>query len=170
MISLRRSSSPPPSTGPMLEHHSDDETNRAALHVLFLCTGNICRSPLAQVIAQDRFKNMFRFSSAGTHAVEGAWASEHSRTLAAERGLHLSSHSATLLANCSQPDAIIGMEQHHLVAARHQFPELDVSRIRLLGHPVGIADPYLRSMDVYRTTAEQIGRGLDNLDLETFSI
>jgi len=149
----------------MPDREAGDEIDGSTLHVLFLCTGNICRSPLAQVIAQDRFGESFRFTSAGTHAIEGTEASENSRILATERGLDLSSHRATLLANTSQPDAIIGMEQHHLVAARHQFPDLDVARIRLLAHPVGIADPYLRSMDVYRKAADSIDRAFDELDL-----
>jgi protein-tyrosine-phosphatase len=150
----------------MPDQRADKDIDESPFHVLFLCTGNICRSPLAQVIAQDRFGEAMRFASAGTHAVEGTEATENSRILAAERGLDLSSHRATLLANCSQPDVIIGMEQHHLVAARRTFRDLDASRIRLLAHPVGIADPYLHDMDVYRTAAEHIDRGLDDLDLE----
>ncbi|GMQ99173.1 MAG: low molecular weight protein arginine phosphatase [Acidimicrobiia bacterium] len=150
----------------MPDRQTDEDIDESVFHILFLCTGNICRSPLAQVIAQERFGDAFRFTSAGTHAVEGTEASENSRILASERGLDLSSHRARLLANCAQPDAIIGMEQHHLVAARHQFPDLDVSRIRLLAHPVGIADPYLRSLDVYRRAAKHIDAAFDILDLE----
>lgn len=153
----------------MPDHQDSQNTEGSKLHVLFLCTGNICRSPLAEVIAQDRFGDSVRSTSAGTHAVEGTFASENSRILATERGLDLSSHRATLLANRSQPDVVIGMEQHHLVAARRQFPDLDVSHIRLLGHPVGIADPYLQGMDVYRTSADHIDRALAALDLEQFS-
>jgi protein arginine phosphatase len=152
----------------MPDNEGAENNDPSPFHVLFLCTGNICRSPLAQVIAQDRFGETFRFTSAGTHAIEGTEATEHTKTLATERGLDLSSHSATLLANCSQPDAVIGMEQHHLVAARHQFPELDVSRIRLLAHPVGITDPYLRSFEVYRAAAQNIDRAFDVLHLEEF--
>lgn len=153
----------------MPEQQDSQSIEESKLHVLFLCTGNMCRSPLAEVIAQDRFGDSVRFTSAGTHAVEGTFASENSRILATERGLDLSSHRATLLANRSQPDVVVGMEQHHLVAARREFPDLNVSNIRLLGHPVGIADPYLRSMDVYRTSADHIDRALDVLDLDQFS-
>jgi len=153
----------------MPDNEGDKNNDQSPFRVLFLCTGNICRSPLAQVVAQDRFGETFRFTSAGTHAIEGTEATEHTRTLATERGLDLSSHSATLLTNCSQPDAVIGMEQHHLVAARHQFPELDVSRIRLLAHPVGITDPYLRSFDVYRAAAQNIDKAFDALTVDDLS-
>ncbi|MFV1999345.1 MAG: low molecular weight phosphatase family protein [Acidimicrobiia bacterium] len=153
----------------MPDDQGGEDIDTSTLHVLFVCTGNICRSPLAQVMARDRFGDGFRFTSAGTHATEGTEATEHARTLAAERGLDLSSHRATLLANCSQPDVIIGMEQHHLVAARRTFRDLDVSRIRLLAHPVGIADPYLLDLDAYRSAAEDIDEAFDNLDLDAFS-
>ena len=139
------------------------------VHVLFLCTGNICRSPLAEVIAGEAFGGTFGFSSAGTHAIEGTAASDHTRTMAAERGLDLSGHRARRLADCKQPDVIIGMEQHHLVAARRAFPDLDVSRIRLLDHPVGITDPYGHNIEVYRDAAIHIERALADLDLSAYT-
>ena len=137
--------------------------------VLFLCTGNICRSPLAEVMARAIFDDAVRVSSAGTHAVADAGASSHAVTVAAERGLDLADHRARPLVGCSQPDLVFGMEQHHLVAARRQFPDLDIDRIRLLDHPRGITDPYGRDIDAYRRAADAIERALANLDEGSFS-
>lgn len=131
------------------------------LHILFVCTGNICRSPLAEVMARARFDTgRYMFSSAGTHAMAGQAPAGSAQAVAAERGLDISSHKAIALDECEPPDVVIGMEQHHLVAARRRFPDLDVRRIRLLDHPVAIADPYGCDLNAYKVVADHIDRAL----------
>jgi len=131
---------------------------------LFICTGNICRSPLAEVIARSMFENVpFAFSSAGTHAVDGDVATQHAQTTARDRGLDLSIHRARRLDQCEPPDIAFGMEEHHLVAARRTFPALDVTRIRLLDGPNAVTDPYGRDLDVYEAAAAHIERALETL-------
>jgi protein-tyrosine-phosphatase len=98
----------------------------------------------------------FTFLSAGTHAISGSPATGTMMRVAADLDLDLSSHRATPLSECGQPDLVFGMEQHHLVAARSQFPALDVSRIRLLDHPNAISDPYGLDLEAYRGTASHI--------------
>ncbi|MCL1593678.1 MAG: hypothetical protein M3132_04920 [Actinomycetia bacterium] len=120
-------------------------------------------------MARRAFDTSFRFSSAGIHAIDGNTASDHTQAMAVQRGLDLSGHRARRLVDCEQPDVIIGMEQHHLVAARGVFPDLDVARIRLLDHPVGVTDPYGHSIDVYREAAEHIEQALDALDLAEYT-
>lgn len=106
--------------------------------------------------------------SAGTHAVRGHAATTRMQTVASERELDLSMHQATPLDAQSRPDVVFGMEQHHLIAARRQFPELDVSQIMLLSHPTAILDPYGRDIEFYRTTADEIQRALSALNLTAF--
>ncbi len=105
------------------------------------------------------------FTSAGTNAVAGQPATEHAGRVAAERGLDIAGHEATTLDTCEAPDTVFGMEQHHLIAVRQRFPELDISRIRLLGHPVAIVDPFGRDLEQYRLAAERIDRALESIDL-----
>jgi len=88
--------------------------------------------------------------------------------VAEEHGLDLSYHAATALDRSKQPDVVLGMEQQHLVAARRQFPDLNVSRIRLLDHPAAVEDPYGLSMEYYRATADRIVEVLASYDLEVF--
>ncbi len=140
-----------------------------ATHVLFVCTGNICRSAFAEEAARSLFdKSVFEFSSAGTHAVSGAPATDSMVKAAAELDVDVSGHSATSLLECDQPDLVFGMEQHHLVAARNQFPDLDVSRIRLLDHPSAISDPYGLDLQTYRGTTSHILGTLRAIDLKAF--
>jgi protein-tyrosine phosphatase len=67
-------------------------------NVLFVCTGNLCRSATAEAFARremQRHTGMpLRFISAGTHAVEGNPAAGRSMTAAAERGAALERHHA----------------------------------------------------------------------------
>ena len=140
-----------------------------ATHVLFVCTGNICRSAFAEEAARSLFdKSVFEFSSAGTHAVSGAPATDSMVKAAAELDVDVSGHSATSLLECDKPDLVFGMEQHHLVAARNQFPDLDVSRIRLLDHPSAISDPYGLDLQTYRGTTSHILGTLRAIDLKAF--
>jgi len=137
--------------------------------VLFICTGNICRSAFAEVAARSVFPDdRFSFTSAGTFTISRSAATLSMRHVAEEHGLDLSHHAATSLDRSEQPDVVLGMEQQHLVAARRQFPDLDLSRIRLLDHPAAIEDPYGHSMEQYRATAHRIVEVLSSYDLEAF--
>jgi protein-tyrosine-phosphatase len=64
-------------------------------HVLFVCTGNICRSPLAASLLERALKERgleVEVTSAGTGAWDGAPASEGAYLVGLERGLDLSGH------------------------------------------------------------------------------
>jgi len=65
-------------------------------HVLFLCTGNLCRSPLAEGILKhklaERKIDSVTVSSAGTFALNGRPAAELAERVAAERGVDISGH------------------------------------------------------------------------------
>jgi protein-tyrosine-phosphatase len=110
----------------------------------------------------------FVFSSAGTHAIRNQPATEMMQEVGSDHGLDLSPHRATPLKESELPDLVLGMEQHHLIAARHQFPELDASRIRLLDHPNAVVDPYGLDLDTYVTTAAQVLETLQRIDLESY--
>lgn len=134
--------------------------------VLFVCTGNICRSAFAEAAVESMFgSDTFTFASAGMYAIAGNHATSHMQTVASEHGFDLSSHRATPLDACDEPDVVFGMEQLHLVAARAQFPHMNASDIRLLDHPINVPDPYGENLTEYRSTADQIVEALTSLDM-----
>ncbi len=104
------------------------------------------------------------FSSAGTIAQPGDRAAANSLLLAEELGLDLTAHRAQRLTADLNPDLVFGMEQGHLNSARQVFTDLPVGRIRLLDHPIAIADPYGRDLDTYRVAAGHLGEALTKLE------
>ena len=68
--------------------------------ILLVCTGNICRSPMAEIVMRREFEQRdgnVEVVSAGTGAWDGASASEGAYLVALENGLDLSNHRARLL-------------------------------------------------------------------------
>lgn len=136
---------------------------------LFVCTGNLCRSPLAAVLAdrvaleKDREAEI---RSAGTHARPGDPA--HAKVVAAAReiGLDLSGHRAARLDEAAVRWAtrVFVMEEDHARAARELVPDLPESAVVPLGPFVGkpaIEDPigswFLSS---YRKTRDELHEAL----------
>lgn len=132
--------------------------------VLFVCSGNICRSPYAEVVARSLLgADRFDVASAGAIATPGLAATDTMQEIARERGLDLSGHEARPLDGVPRPDWVIGMEQHHLAAARATFPDMDPPRIRLLDHPRAVPDPYGRGRPMYERAAAQIDVAVEAL-------
>jgi protein-tyrosine-phosphatase len=135
-------------------------------HVLLVCTGNICRSPLAEAFLLRALKERgiegVAVTSAGTGAWDGAPASEGAYLVGLERGLDLSAHRARLLTRelVDQADVILTMARHH----RARVDELGGDgRVFVLGEFGGregdhaeVSDPFGGDLDVYRDTCVEL--------------
>ena len=133
-------------------------------HVLFVCTGNICRSPLAEHLARQRWvSHDIAVSSAGTHGLPGLQATSTMVAAGTELGIDLSRHRSRDITTVDQPDLALCMEKHQVAAMQARFPAMDSDRIQLLD-AAGIADPYGMTLDRYRITALQIQTAIDALD------
>ncbi|MEW6108146.1 MAG: low molecular weight protein arginine phosphatase [Nitrospirota bacterium] len=93
-----------------------DSDNR--INIMAICTGNICRSPMAEGILVRIFGNNpgIGVSSAGTHALNGNQASEFAVIAAYENGVDISGHRSRLLDAVSlrSSDLILCMEPVHI--------------------------------------------------------
>ncbi|MDT8306276.1 MAG: low molecular weight protein arginine phosphatase [Anaerolineae bacterium] len=120
-------------------------------HILFICTANICRSPVAEGLLRQRLQesglDAYEVSSAGTWAQLRRGAASTSITLMAERDIDISSHRAREVSAevLEEADLILCMESGHAEALRVEFPEA-AERIYLLSEMSGgnqsISDPY----------------------------
>ena len=135
-------------------------------HILLVCTGNTCRSPLAETMLrrklQERGVDGVSVGSAGTGAWDGAPASEGAYLVALEHGLDLSSHRARLLTRelVDGSDLVLTMARHHLARAE----QLGASgKVHLLGEFAGgegataeVRDPFGGDLEGYRETYEEL--------------
>lgn len=151
--------------------------------VLLVCTGNICRSPLAAAlmhrVLEERGVAGIEVDSAGTGAWDGAPVSEGAYLVALERGLDLSGHRARLLTRevVEQADLILTMARHH----RARVDELGgEGHVFVLGEYAGragdeveVSDPFGGDLDVYRETCAEletlVGSAVDRLVKESAS-
>ncbi len=137
------------------------------IRILYVCTGNTCRSPMAEVLtrarAVQRGLSGVRVRSAGTMAYEGSPASAGARTAVGDRGLELDRHAARLLGEdeLEWADLVLAMSPSHLAAVEA------LSRGRCYAEVItgfagdasgGVADPFGGSDDLYRDTCAQLER------------
>lgn len=147
--------------------------------ILFVCSGNTCRSPLAEALTRReaaRRNLKVTISSAGTFAADGAPASPQSVRAAARRGADLSAHRSRRLGpdHLAGVDLVLGMTPAHLGVLRIEHGrELNVGLVTdclpadhaYRGHPVD--DPFGGDEAEYEAVADLLaecaGRILDRL-------
>ena len=131
-------------------------------HILVLCIGNICRSPIAEALLKQQFPDK-QIWSAGLGALVGKPADPLSVEVAAAHGLDLSSHRAQQVASwmCQSAELILVMEQDHKAQLEKQFPLVRGKAFRL-GEPgqFDIADPYRQPKDAFEAAYSAIALGV----------
>jgi tRNA threonylcarbamoyl adenosine modification protein (Sua5/YciO/YrdC/YwlC family) len=152
-------------------HDLDALRKTAGLALGFACTGNTCRSPMAEGIARDAIARrldchpgeigLFGFDvvSMGIFAAAGAPAAAHALETLRDRDIDISDHVSTQATpeSVGELDAVFCLTRSHLDALEQMLPPRKAQRLALLD-PEGrdIPDPIGGSAEVYRKCADRI--------------
>jgi glycine hydroxymethyltransferase len=147
----------------------------SAKHVItFVCTGNVCRSPMAECIFKHRVgpDAPWEACSAGVYALDGSPPSPASVQALADWNMDLSAHRSRMLTR-ELADAsylIVVMTSGHKRDILAQWPDLApkvkcITEFGLGSPPVDVSDPIGLSSHVYRRTRDQIDEALSDLIL-----
>ena len=119
------------------------------IKILFVCHGNICRSPIAEFIMKDLVKreglsDQFEIASAATSTEEiGNPVYPPARRILAEHGLSCSGKTARQMTrrDLVYYDYIILMDSNNMRNVRWMFPNEELGNVRML-LPRNVADPW----------------------------
>ena len=142
-------------------------------HFLFICTGNTCRSPLAEGLFQlyaKKSESGHRASSAGIFAYPGSKASSAVISLLREKGVDFSSFQSSLVSKSLLKEAtdVICFTREHLSFLIQNYPSYreKYSLIGEIGGEIGfceIADPFGKGEEGYRSILSYLEEKIPHL-------
>jgi protein-tyrosine phosphatase len=143
--------------------------------VVFICTANVCRSPMAEKLFEDALdkssvKKKISVFSAGISAMDGDQASDNSVLACKEEGLDLSGHRSAAITRATIENAsvIFCMTESHRALLHMYFELPENAPIFLMREFIEngskeLPDPYGQNMDVYRECRDDMKEALPSL-------
>ncbi|MGI8281086.1 low molecular weight protein arginine phosphatase [Bacillus mycoides] len=136
--------------------------------VLFVCTGNTCRSPMAEALLRHYGEGKFEVQSAGVFAYPGSDVSIHAKEALAEKGIVID-HAAKQVNDTlvDWADIVVTMTENHKQIVLGYYPSVEKKLDTLYGLTEGvskdISDPFGGSLSIYKETLEEMGKLVQTL-------
>jgi protein-tyrosine phosphatase len=143
--------------------------------VVFVCTANVCRSPMAEKLFEDalthsEIKKNVRVFSAGISAMDGDQASDNSIQACQELGLDITEHRSAALTRATlvNASAIFCMTESHRALLNMYFEVPESTSIFLMREFIDqeskeLPDPYGQDIEVYRECRDRMKEALPSL-------
>ena len=141
---------------------SDGEERKHPKRLVFVCTGNTCRSPMAEALARPLLPDGWEVLSAGLHATVGRPPTPEAVQAVAEFGADISDHRVRSMTDALAFSAtlLLGMTAAHAAELRLRFP-FAADKVHFLGEygPASvrdIADPFGGTLADYKNCIRAI--------------
>ena len=127
---------------------------------LFVCTGNTCRSPMAEAVFNRLYKNEDRVAVSAGMSPGGVPLSSNAKIALEAIGIRDFNHISAMVTfeDVAEAEMVIGMTYSHAQRLMMCFPEF-ATKITAL--PIDIEDPYGGDIDVYKLCLGQICEALE---------
>lgn len=133
-----------------------------AVNILFVCTGNTCRSPMAEAILKSKNLKNIQVQSAGIYASDGENMSANSRKVLESKGVPFAHKSSSLQPSTVEwADLILTMTAAHKQAIIYAFPEA-ISKVYMYKEFAtpddiqDVMDPFGGNVGIYEQTFEEL--------------
>ena len=128
------------------------------MKVIFVCTGNTCRSPMAEGIFKSLVQDKeYSVKSAGLSAAEGIPPTQNAVVACGEIGIDISEHKSEPFVYDESTDLFVAMTMEHAL----YLTQLKVPKNKI--YVLDVSDPYGGDIEVYRKTRDQILKALKTL-------
>lgn len=145
------------------------------MKIMFICTGNICRSAMAHKLMEKKIKdkniNNIEIYSCGIFAEDGDIPTDNAKEVMKEYEIDISLHRATNIRNSKikDMDLILCATRSHAYSVLQMYPELKGKVYTLKQYvdsnieDIDIRDPWGYDIEIYRFCAAEIDQYLDKL-------